>query len=215
MTIRWILATGVAVCLLMMPVHAQRGVPTIPKIPTVPYLPPPPPPRPTPLPTPLPTVPVVRPVPPPPPVAAPTVVPVVPCDVTSLDALGNSTCGRRYITSTALRRDLQTCRGNGYCYARKLLRLHRSPTPVVVQYPQAYAELAAARVEIKAELAIAARTIASAVETKIANGEPNLPSLQGLGNLVDAAMSAIDAIEVPLESGVDESMRRLAALLAS
>jgi hypothetical protein len=209
-----ILATGVAICLLMMPVHAQRGVPTVPKIPTIPQLPPPPPPTPT-LPKPLPKAPVLTPVPPPPLGTTPTPVPVVPCDVTSLDALGSSNCARRYITSTALRRDLQTCRGNGSCYARKLLRLHRSPTPVVVQYPQAYAELAAARVEIKAELAVAARTIASAVGTKIANGEPNLPSLQGLSNMVDAAMSAIDAIEVPLESGVDESMRRLAALLAS
>ncbi len=134
---------------------------------------------------------------------------------TLLDSLGATNCTQRFITATTLRRDLVACRGDGSCYARKLTRLSRSSTPVVVQYPRAPAEIAVARADIRAELATAVRTMASSVETKIARGEPGLPSLQGLNRLVDNAISAIDRVEVPLESGVDESMRRLAGLLSS
>lgn len=222
MSTQHVVKAAAAVCLLIglcasgaQSISAQRPVPvpTIPKVPPV-YIPPPPPPTPRP---PVTKPPVVIRVPPPAPPVTPgrIAMPIAPCRVTSADSLGSTDCERRYITSAALRRDLAACRGDGPCYARKLLRIDRSPTPVVVQYPQAPAALAVARAEVRAELVAAARAMAVTVERRIAGGEPNLPSVQGLNRLVESAISAVDRIEVPLESGVEDSMRRLAALIGS
>jgi hypothetical protein len=145
--------------------------------------------------------------PPPGPPGRSTVHVVPACTVTSAgDDPSSSNCTYRYIYYGDLYRDLYSC-SSGACYARKFLELERSP--IVVVYPAEPAALAQAQSVLHAEMAQGIRAMGASLRQQVYNGTAGLPSISQISGLVQSALDAVDAIDLPVDESDDQRLRRL------
>lgn len=143
----------------------------------------------------------------PPPAAGIQSFHVVPaCVITTAGGSPSGNCHYRYIGVDDLYQDLSSC-STGACFAQKFLDIDQAP--LVVVYPAAPQALVAAQAQLHAEMAAGIRAMGAGLEQQVSNGTTGLPSLSEIDDLVDDALSEVDAIDQPVNESSDQRLRRL------
>lgn len=115
-------------------------------------------------------------------------------------------CSTRFINHHALYDDFRVC-STGQCFASRFLDIAKAP--VVVVYPQATEARAVAQAQLRTEMVAGVRAMGSVLRERAGSGNPGLPSLSGIDDLVGRAIDEVGRINQPVDESMNERLRRL------